>query len=92
MKNLARSYLWWPLLDMDIESMVKECTACQRKQQSPSVAPLHHWEYPKDPWSRLHIDYAGPIRDKMLLVIVDAQSKWIDVHVTTSSTAAVTIE
>ena len=29
---------------------------------------------------------------KMLLVIVDAHSKWIEVHVTTSSTAAVTIE
>ena len=92
MKSLARSYLWWPLLDMDIESVVKECAKCQHKQKAPAAAPLHPWEWPKEPWSRLHVDYAGPIHDKMLLIIVDAHSKWIDVHVTSSSTAATTIE
>ena len=29
MKSLARSYVWWPSLDLDIESMVKECGGCQ---------------------------------------------------------------
>ena len=35
MKNLARNYLWWPYLDSDIESVVKECTTCQHKLKSP---------------------------------------------------------
>ena len=72
--------------------MVKECSTCQYKPKTPPAAPLHSWEWPQQPWSRLHIDYAGPIRDKMLLIIIDAHSKWIDVHVTTSSTASITIE
>ena len=92
MKALARSYVWWPLIDTDIESVVKECNMCQQRHKSPSASPLHPWEWPQEPWSRLHIDYAGPIRDKMLLIIVDAYSKWIDVHVTNSSTASVTIQ
>ena len=91
-KNLARSYLWWPYLDSDIESVVKECTTCQHKLKSPSEAPLHPWEWPNEPWSRIHIDYAGPIHNQMILIIVDSHSKWIDVHVTTSSNASVTIE
>ena len=75
MKALARSYLWWPLIDTDIESVVKECNMCQQRHKSPAASPLHHLEWPQEPWNRLHIDYAGPIRDKMLLIIVDAHSK-----------------
>ena len=92
MKTLARSYFWWPLIDTDIESVVKECSMCQQRHKTPAASPLHHWEWLQEPWSRLHIDYAGPIRDKMLLIIVDVHSKWIDVHTTNSSTASVTIQ
>ena len=48
--------------------------------------------WPNEPWSRIHIDYAGPIHNQMMLIVVDSHSKWIDVHVTTSSSASVTIE
>ena len=82
MKYRARSYLWWAYLDSDIESVVKECTTCQHKLKSPSEAPLHQWECPHEHWSRLHIDYAGPIHNQMMFIIVDSHSKWIDVHVT----------
>ena len=78
-------------LDSDIESVVKECTTCHYKLKSPSEAPLHPWEWPNEPW-RLHIDHAGPIHNQMMLIIVDSHSKLIDVHVTTSSNASVTIE
>ena len=29
MKGLARSYYWWPSLDVDIEAIVRECSGCQ---------------------------------------------------------------
>lgn len=29
-KSLARSYIWWPGIDKDIEVMVKSCTQCSR--------------------------------------------------------------
>ena len=39
---------------------------------------------------RVHIDYAGPFME-MFLVIVDAHTKWIEVHKTTLSLSAATI-
>ena len=31
---------------------------------------------PDVPWQRIHIDFAGPFLDDMLLVVMDAYSKW----------------
>ena len=39
----------------------------------------------------VHIDYAGPFEGRMILIIVDAHSKYIDAHVVSSATAGVTI-
>ncbi|XP_023809022.1 uncharacterized protein K02A2.6-like [Oryzias latipes] len=92
MKALARSYVWWPHMDLDIEKKVKTCTVCQEQRKAPEHAPLHPWEWPDKPWRRLHIDYAGPFMGKMFLIIVDAHSKWLDVHPVASATAAATVE
>ena len=92
MKTLARSYVWWPSMDKDIEKMVKNCDECQVHQKAPAEAPLHPWEWPGQPWSRIHIDYAGPRKGEMFLVIVDGYSKWLDVHIMKSTTSTATIE
>ena len=92
MKALARSYVWWPKMDSEIEAMVKDCTVCQGSQSLPSVAPLHPWEWPTQPWSRLHLDFAGPFMGHMFLILVDAHSKWIETHIMQSITSAKTIE
>ena len=58
MKALMRSYVYWPGMDKDIENMVKSCKSCA------SAPPIKFNPWPKTdkPWSRLHIDYAGPIK------------------------------
>ena len=61
------------------------------RHKSPAASPLHHGDLQKESWSRLHIDFAVPIKDKMLLIIMDAQSKWIDVDIPNSSTETVTL-
>ena len=38
------------------------------------------------------MDFADPIQRHMLLVIIDAHSKWMEVYVMTSSSAKATIE
>ena len=92
MKCFARKYVWWPKLDSDLESRVKNCQACQETRHAPAKSLLHPWEYPSNPWSRLHIDYAGPYLGKMLLIIVDAHTKWVEVHVMNSSTSEATVD
>ena len=92
MKSLAWQYVWWPKIDCDIEAKVKGCSTCAVSGPDPPPTTLHPWEWPKKPWSRIHLDYAGPFLGKTFLLLVDFHSKWIDVHITTSSTTAVTIE
>ena len=91
MKSLARCYVWWPGIDKDVEQCVKLCDPCQQNQKSPPVIPLHPWSWPTKPWTRVHIDYAGPFMGRMFLLIIDAHSKWLEVHPTTMTTSAATI-
>ena len=61
-------------------------------KNAPPEAVLHLLEWLKQPWTRLHADYAGPFLGKMFLIIIDAYSKWIEVHITNSATSAITID
>lgn len=92
MKSLARSYVWWPNMDNDIERLVQRCVPCQSSRSLPATAPLQPWGWPERPWVRVHLDYAGPFLGKMFMVLIDAHSKWMEVQVVSSATARVTIE
>ena len=78
-KNMARSYVWWPGLDSNIEELVKPCPQCQVAKSAPPKAPLHPWVWPSKPWERIHVDFAGPFLGKTFIIIVDAHSKWPEV-------------
>ena len=91
MKALARSHVWWPELDKEIEECAKACSACQANKHAPAKAPLHPWNWPSSPWERIHIDFAGPVAGKMLLIVMDAHSKWPEVMVMDSTMSSKTI-
>ncbi|XP_015278716.1 PREDICTED: uncharacterized protein LOC107120515 [Gekko japonicus] len=93
MKALARGYVWWPRLDADIEEWVRVCEPCQQARPEPPTATPQRWESAGKPWSRLHLDFAGPVQGQMFLVIVDAYTKWLEVaHMrSTTSSAVVTV-
>ena len=92
MKSLARLHVWWPNLDKDIATIVQRCNDCQKSRNKPQPAPLHPWDWPKMPWQRAHIDFAGPFMGKMFLIVVDSHSKWLEVEVMSSITSEATIE
>ena len=79
MKNLARNYVWWPKLDGNIESLVKHCETCQLNQRQPKKACPHPWRPAKNPWDRVHLDFAGPFAGSMWMLMIDAYSKWVEV-------------
>ena len=92
MKERARMVVWWPRLDKQIEAMASSCVKCQAARNLPPLTPLHPWSFPERPWCRLHMDYAGPVNNHMLLVVVNAFSKWIEVFPVKSASSATTIE
>ena len=92
MKELSRSFFWWPKLDSDIELLARICSGCQIHQKALPKASLHPWEWPSAPWERIHIDFAGPFSGHMFLIAVDAHSKWPEVHVMSTITASKTID
>ncbi|XP_029115138.1 uncharacterized protein K02A2.6-like [Scleropages formosus] len=91
MKSLARSFVWWPGIDQQIEQLAMHCPGCQQVQNMPKPAPLHPWEWPAVLWQRIHVDFAGPFMGTTFLVVVDACSKWPEVFSMSSTTATQTI-
>ena len=65
MKSLMRSYVYWPKLDADISNMVDACKGCAYKP----------WPKTDQPWSRIHVDFAGPKEDIYYLIVVDSYTK-----------------
>ncbi|XP_049283851.1 uncharacterized protein K02A2.6-like [Anopheles funestus] len=91
MKALARSHIYWPLIDEDIKEIVLTCQACQAAAKSPVHSTPVSWPDASAPWQRVHIDYAGPINGDYFLLIIDAFSKWPEIVKTSSTTSASTI-
>ncbi|XP_049278095.1 uncharacterized protein K02A2.6-like [Anopheles funestus] len=91
MKELARSYVYWPGMDEDIVECVRTCHACAVAAKTPPHAKPVPWPTTKHPWERIHVDYAGPIEGDYFLVAVDAYTKWPEVIKTSSTTTPATI-
>ena len=92
MKMLARSYIWWPGIDKEIESITKKCELCLKNASNPPKSYLHVWAWPEKPNERIHIDFLGPINNSMYVAIIDAHSKWADIREMSKITAEATID
>ncbi|XP_054284286.1 uncharacterized protein K02A2.6-like [Macrosteles quadrilineatus] len=92
MKSLARSYVWWPGMDKDIQRYVAECNVCQSTRKSVPVVPLQPWTWPSQNWQRLHLDFAN-FEGKDFLILVDSRTKWVELFYMSSKTTSLkTIE
>ena len=87
MKQLARSTVYWPRIDSDIEDLCRKCTSCGQFQNKPDKPSIHPWMMPEKPWSRLHLDHAINFLGRNWLVLVDAYSKYPCIHPTTSTSS-----
>ncbi|KAG7298724.1 hypothetical protein JYU34_017133 [Plutella xylostella] len=77
-KSLARSYVWWPGVDEAVEAACRQCAVCAAVADAPPGHAPRSWPWPSRPWSRLHLDFLGPIEGLTYLVVVDSCSKWIE--------------
>ena len=77
-------------MDQDIEDLVRHCKGCQSAAKPPPVRS-QPWPKMDIPWSRIHMDYAGPLNGYYYLVIIDSYSKWPEVFKYKHPTATNTI-
>ena len=92
MKQLARTAVYWPNIDDDIEATCRHCISCGEHQNKPPKPAIHPWMLPEKPWSRLHLDHAINFLGTNWLVLIDAYSKYPCIHPTQAVTAKSTIE
>ncbi|XP_025206005.1 uncharacterized protein K02A2.6-like [Melanaphis sacchari] len=90
---LARSYVWWPNIDLDIEKFIKTCTECQCNQNDKSTREKVYisWENSSESWKRIHIDLLE-INQVKLIIIIDSFSKWIECFALGSTTVTRVID
>ena len=69
---------WWPDITQDVQHLIFKCKVCQMKRPSLGKTAVSTWPE-ADVWERLHMDW-GYVKDHgNILVIVDADSDWIEV-------------
>lgn len=92
MKAKARQHVYWFGINEDIERFVRSCEACAQTAKMPVKATLQPWKAETQLWTRIHIDFAGPVDGEMHLIVVDAYSKWPIVFTMHSTTAQETVK
>ena len=99
MKQRCREAVWWPGIDGDIETFIRDCVACvvSGKSVRPVPGPLQPVPLPPGPWRKLALDFAGefqaaPAHQRYLLVAMDYYTKWPEVALCGSATSAAVIE
>ena len=89
-KSLGRSYMLPPRIDRELEAKIKECADCQLNVSAP---PAKHISYPmsEHAWHRIYIDHIGPVEGQILLIVIDAKTKWLEVTPVPSTSFFATI-
>ena len=90
MKQLARSGVYWPHIDNQIEDTCRCCTACAEQQNRPPQPANHLWMMPEKPWCRIHINHAINFMGSNWLIVIDAYPKYPCIHQTSSTSTKAT--
>lgn len=95
-KQRCRGLVWWPGINRDIETMIKDCTASLTSGKTGLIPPppLQPLAWPAAQWSRIQVDICGelhgiPNHQQFLLVAYDLHSKWPEVSPVGSVTTRV---
>jgi len=90
MKAIARGYMWWPKLDSKVEDLAKSCVPCLMHLQCGTITALALAR--PTYFEKVNVEFAELIQITVLLVLVDAHSKWPAVFPMSTTTTGTTIE
>ena len=74
----ARSTLFWPGMNVQIDDKVSSCAVCRKHDNAQKHAPLMPSEIPEYPWQIIGSDIFQ-VHDTHYLLNVDYYSKWVNV-------------
>ena len=74
-KARARQTVFWPLLNNDVENVVRGCRECQRELPSLPKEPMIRHDDPSRPFEAMHADF-GTYAGQQFLIAVDQYSSW----------------
>jgi len=87
-KQYIRSKVWWPGIDSSITQLIRNCGICQsvNPDGKERLEPLRIKAAPTKPFSTVHIDLFGPLRNgTTILGIIDEFSRWPECYILTST-------
>ena len=88
-KAMMRDKVWWPGIDADIDDLIKNCIPCISMNDKSNVVPMQFTDLPMSkPWHKTLIDICGPFpTGENILGIIDASSRWPDLHIIRSTSS-----
>ena len=90
MQQMAKTTVYWPGIDADIEDWVQRCTACLATKPNQKREPLLPHQVPDGPWQKIGADFFD-FEGKKFLLVIDYFTKFIFVEKVTTTTAQSTI-
>ena len=82
---MAKTTVYWPGIDADIEDWVQRCTAFLATKPNQKREPLLPHKVPDGPWQKIGADFFD-FEGKKFLLVIDYFSKFIFVEKVTTTT------
>lgn len=89
-KQRARTLVFWPGINGDIENMSKSCGKCQLLQASNQKEPILQHETPQGPWQVLGSDFFT-VDGRNYIVVVDYYSLYFEIQPFSCITSLATV-
>lgn len=71
----------------------KNCSACNTFNNNPkNVKIKHRWKPATKSFQRVHVDFAEPFMGYNFLVLVDAYTRWLEIHIVRNINSEKTIK
>ena len=78
-KKRARQALFWPLINSEVEDMIKDCPTCLTfRNRQPGEPAIKH-SVPEEPWTKLAVDLFG-LYEHYYLLVADYNCKFVAVE------------
>lgn len=89
-KQRAREIIYWPLMNQDIENMIRQCSVCNKYRNANCAEPLMSHDIPSRPWAKVGVDLFE-FKGREYLLCVDYFSKYPEIALLQNMSSEATV-